>query len=89
MLIEETIAYTRTRIAFGKPILDNQVVHFRLAELATEVEMLRALVYRDLRSVPQGAGRHEARVDGEVESGTLVARGRPIRACNIGAAWAS
>ncbi|MEQ1647155.1 MAG: acyl-CoA dehydrogenase family protein [Hyphomicrobiaceae bacterium] len=46
VLIEETIAYTRTRVAFGKPILDNQVVHFRLAELATEVEMLRAMVYR-------------------------------------------
>jgi citronellyl-CoA dehydrogenase len=45
-LIEETIEYTRTRVAFGKPILDNQVVHFKLAELATEVEMLRALVYR-------------------------------------------
>ena len=45
-LIEETIGYTRTRVAFGKPILDNQVVHFRLAELATEVELLRSLVYR-------------------------------------------
>jgi citronellyl-CoA dehydrogenase len=45
-LIEETIEYTRTRVAFGKPILDNQVVHFRLAELATEVELLRSAVYR-------------------------------------------
>ena len=45
-LIQETIDYTRTRVAFGKPILDNQVVHFRLAELATEVELLRSLVYR-------------------------------------------
>ena len=45
-LIEETIEYTRTRVAFGKPILDNQVVHFKLAELATEIEMLRSLVYR-------------------------------------------
>ena len=30
----------------GKSILDNQVVHFRLAELRTEVEALRALTYR-------------------------------------------
>jgi citronellyl-CoA dehydrogenase len=44
--IDETIEYTRNRIAFGKPILDNQVVHFRLAELKTEVELLRALCYR-------------------------------------------
>ncbi len=45
-LITDTIEYTRGRKAFGKSILDNQVVHFRLAELATEVELLRALVYR-------------------------------------------
>ena len=31
---------------FGTPILDNQVVHFRLAELRTEVEALRSLTYR-------------------------------------------
>jgi len=43
--IDETIEYTRERKAFGKSILDNQVVHFRLAELQTEVEALRALVY--------------------------------------------
>ena len=43
--IEQTIAYTRERNAFGHAILDNQVVHFRLAELKTEVEALRALTY--------------------------------------------
>jgi len=45
-LIEQTIEYARNRQAFGKSILDNQVVHFRLAELSTEVELLRSLVYR-------------------------------------------
>ena len=45
-VIADTIAYTAQRTAFGQPILDNQVVHFRLAELRTEVEMLRALTYR-------------------------------------------
>jgi citronellyl-CoA dehydrogenase len=44
--IDDTIAYTGQRKAFGQSILDNQVVHFRLAELRTEVEMLRALTYR-------------------------------------------
>ena len=43
--IEETISYTRERQIFGKSVLDNQVVHFKLAELKTEVESLRALVY--------------------------------------------
>jgi len=45
-LIDQTIDYTRQRQAFGKSILDNQVVHYRLAELRTEVEALRALTYR-------------------------------------------
>ncbi len=43
--INDTIEYTRQRQAFGKPILDNQVVHFRLGELQTEIEALRALTY--------------------------------------------
>jgi citronellyl-CoA dehydrogenase len=45
-LIDQTIDYTRQRKAFGKSVLDNQVVHYRLAELRTEVEALRALTYR-------------------------------------------
>ncbi len=43
--ISQTIDYAKDRQAFGKSILDNQVVRFTLAELATEVEALRALVY--------------------------------------------
>ena len=43
--IAQTIAYTGERMAFGKSILDNQTVHFKMAELQTEVESLRALTY--------------------------------------------
>ncbi len=52
--IDQTIAYTRQRKTFGKPILDNQVVHFRMAELRTEVEALRALTYRAVESYISG-----------------------------------
>lgn len=52
--IEQTIAYTRQRTAFGKPILDNQVVHFKLAELSTNVELLRSLIYRAAGLMMQG-----------------------------------
>jgi citronellyl-CoA dehydrogenase len=45
-VIADTIEYTRSRQAFGQSILDNQVVHYRLAELETKVELLRSLVYR-------------------------------------------
>jgi citronellyl-CoA dehydrogenase len=44
-MIDQTIEFTRSRKTFGRPILDNQYVHFRLAELRTEVECLRALTY--------------------------------------------
>jgi citronellyl-CoA dehydrogenase len=44
--VRDTIEYTRSRQIFGRPVLDNQVVHFTLAELQTEIEALRALVYR-------------------------------------------
>ncbi|NXG42877.1 IVD dehydrogenase, partial [Psilopogon haemacephalus] len=44
--LEDTVAYTRQRQAFGRPLLHNQALHFRLAELATELELLRSLFYR-------------------------------------------
>jgi citronellyl-CoA dehydrogenase len=45
-IINATIDYTRERKVFGRPLLDNQVIHFRLGELKSEVEGLRSLVYR-------------------------------------------
>jgi citronellyl-CoA dehydrogenase len=52
--LQATADYTRQRQAFGKPILDNQYVHYRLAELMTEVEAQRALVYRAVELYLQG-----------------------------------
>jgi len=52
--IASTIEYTRQRQAFGKSVLDNQVVHFRLAELATDVDCLRALTYRAVDMMSAG-----------------------------------
>jgi citronellyl-CoA dehydrogenase len=45
-VLKATIEYTRDREVFGKPLLDNQWVHFKLAELSTEIEALRALTYQ-------------------------------------------
>ena len=44
--LSETIEYLKQRKAFGQPLINNQYIHFRLAELLTEVEMLRAGLYR-------------------------------------------
>ena len=43
--VELTTDYARSRMIYGKPLLDQQVVHFRLAELMTEIEALRGLVH--------------------------------------------
>lgn len=52
--IDETVEYARQRKAFGKSILDNQVVHFRLAELKTDVQALRSLTWDAVEKMMQG-----------------------------------
>jgi len=53
-LIDVTIEYCKERHTFGQPLINNQVIHFRLAELRTEVELLRSLVYRAVDEYVQG-----------------------------------
>lgn len=53
-LIDLTIEYCKERHTFGQPLINNQVIHFRLAELRTEVELLRSLVYRAVDGYVQG-----------------------------------
>ncbi|NXY02444.1 IVD dehydrogenase, partial [Pteruthius melanotis] len=53
-VIQETIEYTGQREVFGQPVLHNQTVHFRLAELATEVELLRSLLHRAVALYVEG-----------------------------------
>ncbi|MCL4805787.1 MAG: acyl-CoA dehydrogenase family protein [Anaerolineae bacterium] len=53
-IIRMTIDYTRGRQAFGRPLVDNQWIHFRLAELLTEVEALRQLNYHCVRLLVAG-----------------------------------
>ena len=42
---DAAIAYARERAAFGKPIVDHQAVAFRLADMATEIEVARQMVW--------------------------------------------
>jgi len=53
-LIDLTIAYCKERSTFGTPLIHNQVIHFRLAELRTEVELLRSLTYRAVEDYVAG-----------------------------------
>ena len=54
-LIDTTIEYCKTRETFGQPLIANQMVHFRMAELKTEVEALRSLCYRAVEEYVGGA----------------------------------
>ena len=71
-VIDDTIEYTRQRQAFGKSILDNQVVHFRLAELQTEVECLRALTYAAVEGYINGQDVTLKASMGKLKAGRLL-----------------
>lgn len=43
--IERTAAYLKVREAFGEPLINNQYLRFRLAELAAEVDILQQYNY--------------------------------------------
>lgn len=43
---ELALAYAKERKAFGKPIADHQAIAFKLADMATQIEAARLLVYR-------------------------------------------
>ena len=42
---EAALAFARDRIAFGKAIVEHQAVNFKLADMATEIEAARQLVW--------------------------------------------
>jgi citronellyl-CoA dehydrogenase len=52
--IEDTIAYAQERKLFGASLADQQWVQFKLAEMKTDVEALRALTYRACDLYVQG-----------------------------------
>jgi butyryl-CoA dehydrogenase/short/branched chain acyl-CoA dehydrogenase len=47
--LDYAIAYAKERVQFGKPIADFQGIQFQLAEMATEVEAARLVVYNAAR----------------------------------------
>jgi alkylation response protein AidB-like acyl-CoA dehydrogenase len=53
--LDEAIAYAKDRQQFGKPIADFQNTQFTLADMATELEAARALLYLAAAKVTAGA----------------------------------
>jgi citronellyl-CoA dehydrogenase len=70
--IRDTIAYTQERKAFGRAILDNQWVHYKLAELETEVEALHALTWKAVAQVVRGEDATRLATMAKLKAGRLV-----------------
>ena len=52
--LEDSIAYARQRIQFGRPIAGNQAIRFKIADMATQIEAARALLYQVCTEVDAG-----------------------------------
>ncbi|MDA8324655.1 MAG: acyl-CoA dehydrogenase family protein [Nitrospiraceae bacterium] len=52
---DEAIKFTRSRVQFGHPIIAFQAIQHMLADMATEIEAARALVYHTARYMDSGA----------------------------------
>lgn len=52
--LEESIAYARQREAFGKPLAQLQAIQFMLADMATEIDAARLLVWDAASSLDRG-----------------------------------
>ncbi len=70
--IDVTLDYTRERQAFGKSILDNQWVHYKLAELQTEVECLRAIAWRGVEMVCHGEDATKLATMAKLKAGRVL-----------------
>ena len=53
---EFALAYAKERQQFGRPIIENQAIAFKLADMATEIEATRALIWRSLWQGRCGGG---------------------------------
>ncbi|HJU62857.1 MAG TPA: acyl-CoA dehydrogenase family protein [Candidatus Binatia bacterium] len=64
--LEESIKYAGTRMQFGKPIAEFEAIQWMLADMATEIDAARLLVYRAAqlkdRGVPFAKAASEAKL---------------------------
>jgi citronellyl-CoA dehydrogenase len=70
--LDATIEYARERKLFGSALLDKQWVQFKLAELKTEIEALRAMVYRACDLYVGGADVTELASMAKLKGGRLA-----------------
>lgn len=55
---EEAIRYAKNRIQFGEPIISQQVIKFMLADMATQIEAARCLIYQTAHMIDSGEKKY-------------------------------
>jgi len=70
--IDITIEYTRERRAFGKSLLDNQMVHYKLAEFQADVEAVRSLCWRGVDMVVRNEDATHLATMAKLKAGRLA-----------------
>jgi alkylation response protein AidB-like acyl-CoA dehydrogenase len=60
--IDESVAYAKRRITFGKPLAERQAIQFPLVELATEAELVRTLIRKTAVELDELTARGEPAV---------------------------
>jgi butyryl-CoA dehydrogenase len=53
--LDEAIKYAKERVQFGNPIISIQAIQHMLADMSTQIEAARALVYATARMIDAGA----------------------------------
>ncbi|MBI1951656.1 MAG: acyl-CoA dehydrogenase family protein [Acidobacteria bacterium] len=77
--LEESLAYSQSREAFGRPIADFQAIQWKLADMATEIDAARLLAYR-----AAWARDHKERCSLETSMAKLFASEACMRAAKEG-----
>jgi acyl-CoA dehydrogenase len=61
--VDSSVDYARSRVAFGKPLAQQQAIQWPLVELHTEAEMLRTLIHRTAHALDTGGDVRDSRTE--------------------------
>ena len=70
--VRRTIEYLREREAFGKPLLANQAIQYRLAELLADIDVLRHYNYAAAEAIMRGEDVTKFATIAKLKAGRLV-----------------
>ncbi len=72
--LDQALAYARERRAFGQPISKFQAIQAKLADMATEIEAARLLVYKAAREKDGGRNFSLTAAQAKLKTGRLAVR---------------